>query len=75
MMIQATIMEAVQDARNMASLFYDMKSGMDTWHTVFKALETKYEPYFPDVFWNEFYDHISKHPHFKTFEYEFWGDV
>ena len=73
--MQATITEAVQDARNMASLFYKMKSGMDAWHTVFRALEAKYEPFFTDVFWNEFYDRISQHPNFKTFEREIWGDV
>lgn len=74
-MIQANIIEALQDAWNMASLFYDMKSGTDTWHTVFKALEVKYEPFYTDMFWNEFYDRISQHPNFKKLECEIWGNL
>lgn len=73
MYIQANFKEAVQDARNMASLFYKMKSGMDAWHMIFIALETKYDPFLSDIFRDEFYSEIGKHPNFDELENEVWG--
>ena len=74
-MIQATISEAVQDARIMASLLYKMKSGINAWYHVFTALEEKYEPFLSEIFRDEFYHHISQHRNFKTLESEIFGGM
>jgi len=60
MQIQATYKEVVSDAQIMASIFYNMKSGMDTWHHVFIALESKFNPFLGEVFKDEFYKSITK---------------
>ena len=74
-MIQASISEAVQDARIMASMFYKTETCLDVWYHVFTALEEKYEPFLSDIFRDEFYHHISQHRNFKTLESEIWGDI
>jgi hypothetical protein len=72
---QATFQDAVQDARILASLFYKMKSGMETWYKVFTSLENKYTPFLIDIFRDEFYHHISQQGNFDKLMNEVWGEL
>jgi len=67
--------DVANDAQIMASLLYNMKSGIDTWYHVFTAIEAKYEPFLSEVFLDEFYHHISQHRNFKTLESEIFGGM
>lgn len=51
--------EAVQDGRNMAALYLNLRTGLNTFYKVFSALEAKYEPFFTCDFTASFYDEME----------------
>lgn len=51
--------EALQDGRNMATLYRNLSGGLSTYYKVFSALEAKYEPFYYPVLLDAFLFHLS----------------
>ena len=62
--------EALQDGRNMATLYRNLKGGLSTYYKLFSALEAKYEPFYNSALWEAFIEHISQHPDYIALKKE-----